>query len=220
MRTLLLVPIIHTPTEMGFAEEAVREVKAQMFGPQWASRYQEEISRLWDDLEREVSQLTVDRVYNDSLPLGGSEGVRFVERIAATGSRNYQVLLGLVARGAQLEATEDARLLEEEVRYVGHLVRAGSLPEREAFAARYRGRLADLIFERDRYIARRINESLREGERGLIFLGASHHIETHLDRDIQVVHLVRGKRGQGDPPGGMRDEPRKDEQDAGDQSDR
>jgi hypothetical protein len=44
-------------------------------------------------------------------------------------------------------------------------------------------------------MAQRINESLRDGETGMIFLGASHNIEPFLDNDIAVVHLVRGKAG-------------------------
>jgi len=195
VRTLLLVPIIHTPADMGFAAEAVREIKARMFGPQWTRRYEAAVNGFWDELAHRVTQLKVDRVYNDSLPIGGEAGKELVGKIAAAGSRNYQLLSRLVARGGQLEATEDPRLLQEEVRYIERIVTAKSLLDKEALARQHKQRLSDLIVERDRYMAQRINESLRHGETGMIFLGASHNIEPFLDKDIAVAHIVRGKAG-------------------------
>jgi len=194
MRTLLWVPIVHTPAEMGFAQQAVREIKSQLYGAPWTARYEEEVNRFWDELEQRVADVMVDRVYNDSLPLGGEAGREFVAKIAAGGSRNYRLLARLVAKGAQLEATENPRLLQEEVEHLQRIVSAPSLAEKTALAARYRRRLQALTQERDRYIARRINESLREGERGLLFLGGSHDVRPYLDKDIAVVRLVRGKR--------------------------
>jgi hypothetical protein len=133
----------------------------------------------------------VDRVYNDSLPLGGEAGGELIAKIAAAGSRNYQLLQALVAKGAQLEATEDPRLLQEEVEHIQRIVNAPSPQEKTTLASQYRQRLWDLIQERDRYIARQINRSLRDGERSLIFLGASHDIRPYLDHDIVVVRLTR-----------------------------
>lgn len=193
MRTLLLVPIIHTPADMGFAEQAVREIKAQVLGPLQARQYEEEVTRFWDELERRVSQLRVDRVYNDSLPLGGEAGRTLVEMTAAAGSRNYQLLARLAASGVPLEATEDPRLLQEEVGYIQFIVTAKSPVEKAALAEEHKNRLRELIRERDRYIAGRIDASLRDGEKGMIFLGASHHIEPLLAKDIVVVRLVRGR---------------------------
>lgn len=230
MRTLVLVPIIHTPAEMGFAEAAVREIKARMFGPQWTRRYEAEVNRFWDELECQLTQLKVDRVYNDSLPLGGDAGRELAEKIAAAGSRNYQLLCRLVAMGAQLEATEDPRLLQEEVGYIERIVSATSLAEKEALAEKHKHRLLELIQERDRYIAQRIHESLREGERGMIFLGASHDLQPFLDKDIAVVRLVRGKQADvdGEQAGpatitgkqGVAEPGRRSEADAGERSSR
>jgi hypothetical protein len=99
-----------------------------------------------------------------------------------------------VAQGAQLEATENAHLLLEEVDYIQRIVGAPSLAEKTELAVIYKRRLQTLIQERDRYIARQINATLRNSERGLIFLGASHDIRPYLDADIAVVWLVRGQQ--------------------------
>jgi len=199
VRTLLLVPIVHTPAEMGFAQQAVREIKAQLYGLQRVKRYEAEVSRFWNELEARLSDQTINRVYNDSLPLGGEAGREFVARIAAAGSRNYRLLARLVAKGAQLEATEDASLLREEVDYLQRLVGALSLAEKTELASTYKRRLQTLMQERDRYIAGQINTSLRHGERGLIFLGESHDIRSYLDEDIAIVLLVRGKQSAAVP---------------------
>jgi hypothetical protein len=65
VRTLLLVPIVHTPAEMGFAQQAVREIKAEIYGLQWTERYEAEVYRFWNELEARLSNQTIDRVYND-----------------------------------------------------------------------------------------------------------------------------------------------------------
>jgi len=45
-----------------------------------------------------------------------------------------------------------------------------------------------LLQRRDQYIARRINETLRGGETGLLFLGLLHSIRPWLDEDVQVIY--------------------------------
>ena len=46
-----------------------------------------------------------------------------------------------------------------------------------------------MLKERDGYIARRIDETLREGESGVLFIGAYHDIASKLPEDIHVVQV-------------------------------
>ena len=48
----------------------------------------------------------------------------------------------------------------------------------------------EIILRRDRYIARRINETLREGETGLLFMGAIHRTSEMLPPDIRISYLL------------------------------
>jgi hypothetical protein len=55
-----------------------------------------------------------------------------------------------------------------------------------------------LLKRRDEYIAGRINETLRAGETGLIFLGMFHSLSSWLDKDIRVVYLIHQPAGRGE----------------------
>jgi hypothetical protein len=46
---------------------------------------------------------------------------------------------------------------------------------------------AALLAQRDQFIARRINDTLKAGETGILFLGLLHAVERYLDRDIRVI---------------------------------
>ena len=48
--------------------------------------------------------------------------------------------------------------------------------------------------ERDRFIARTINETLEDGEVGLLFMGAYHDVIPHLAKDIVVEQLRERER--------------------------
>ena len=44
-----------------------------------------------------------------------------------------------------------------------------------------------LLNQRDEYIAQRIDETLKDNEMGILFLGLMHAIETRLAKDIFVI---------------------------------
>ena len=44
-----------------------------------------------------------------------------------------------------------------------------------------------MLYQRDEYIAQRINNTLQEEEMGILFLGIMHSIEDKLDKDIVLI---------------------------------
>ncbi len=48
----------------------------------------------------------------------------------------------------------------------------------------------ELIDARDGYIARRIDETLKPGEAGLLFIGMLHHVDKMLNADIKTSYLI------------------------------
>jgi hypothetical protein len=48
--------------------------------------------------------------------------------------------------------------------------------------------------KRDRFIAARINATLKEGERGALFLGGYHNIHPYLSSEIEVIELKDGRK--------------------------
>lgn len=118
-------------------------------------------------------------MYQDGLAADGALGRRVVEEGARRGSRNYQVILTFLDRGAELRATEDAALLLREHASLSHA-------KHQQPSSRQR---EDLLKRRDAYIAQRINATLLAGEVGVLFIGAAHNVCPGLANDILVQRV-------------------------------
>jgi hypothetical protein len=116
-------------------------------------------------------------------------GERIVRETAAKGSKNYQIVQKLMDRGAKIEATESADLLRLEYGYIKALLEAKTDEERLAAQERYNQVKDKLLEDRDLFIARAIDSSLKEGETGLLFIGASHSVLPKIAGDIEVKCL-------------------------------
>ena len=193
-RTLILVPIIHSPADMGTLAPSVRRVTVQKIGQQGWERNVDVIRQMWADISQavegwELPWATV-RLYQDGLPRCGRES-EIVKELAGAGSPNHQILLKLMHKGATLMGTESPDLLLQEYRLVKHLL-AMEHPEAAAKAGtKQSARSRSLLARRDRDIAECINTSLRPSETGILFLGMLHSVEPHLARDIHVTHPIR-----------------------------
>lgn len=193
MRKLVHIPIVHGAADMGSIKEEVRRASMALLGEQRWVRKEKEIEKFWDRVEAEVNALDLDyskvRIYQDGLPCAGELGMKIVNAAAASGSRNFQILKRLIDQGAILEAAESAELLMKEYAYIKKFMSAESLRER-ADAKRQYGKIRDeLIKKRDEFIAKKIDATLKEGETGILFIGAIHKVEPKLPADIHVVHV-------------------------------
>jgi hypothetical protein len=155
----------------------------------WEQREQI-ISGLWTDIQKNLDVLHLDgpktRIYQDGLPLCGFEE-RIVRELADAGSSNHQLILRLLDQGTILMGTEDPRLLMEEYELQKQNLehKAGG----EFSEVQWRKRTDRLLEARDTFIVKRIEATLREGETGLLFLGALHRLETWKPTDIIVETL-------------------------------
>ena len=114
MRQLIVIPIVHTPADLGSQQDRAREAYIARYGAQQWDQHLEMLAQLWHTIRQRVLALPVDfttvRLYQDGLPICGYE-LAIVETLAAAGSSNHQLLLELVNRGAMLMGTEDPALL-------------------------------------------------------------------------------------------------------------
>jgi hypothetical protein len=177
MRTLIVVPVIHTEKDLGL-----------LLGEQPGSA-----DEVWTGIRRMIAELALPyanvRLYQDALPLCEKES-EIVKAIAARGSRNHQFLVELMEQGARLVGTEDPHLLLQEYQFLQGALGSGRQdPEDQREDRRRR-----LLSGRDRFIARRINATLSAGEIGLLFLDPAHSVEPLLDADILVRHLLPSLR--------------------------
>lgn len=185
-RRLIWVPIIHTPEDMGRLKGAVRQAHLRTRNGRagWEA-YARAAGEFWREARKRVDALGLDfpsvRLYQDALPVCGYEE-KIVRELAHTGGANYRLLVDLMARGAMLTGTESPRLLVEEYELSRKGLEAPPSPE-------LLERAGTLLDERDQYIARRIDETLKPGEIGLIFLGRAHELQGKTADDVHLERL-------------------------------
>ncbi len=186
MRRLLLIPIVHSAADMGDAGVALAGKSAALAGVRRWGLHQRTVEGFWNSatayLNRFDAQLL--KVYQDGLPADGQVGMRIVEEAARRGSRNYMVVLDLLSKGAELRRTEDLVLLWHERENLLTMMQ----PDRPTAtdAELYQSRRDQLLRERDRHIAQTISSTLKEGEIGVLFIGAHHNVAPSLANDISV----------------------------------
>jgi hypothetical protein len=189
-RRLIYIPIVHTPEDMGALKESVARATMEKMGRAGLNRKSAAVDKIWTDIERVIDSLALSfdrvRLYQDGLPVCGREA-KIVMEMARAGSRNHQLLRRLMAQGANLMGTESCDLLIQE--YEAAKESLGGRPPRAAGVAASRRTLSDtLLKRRDQFIAGRINDTLKDGETGILFLGMLHALEGYLHPDIQVIY--------------------------------
>jgi len=184
-RRLIHIPIIHTEVDMGSLAELLKKKYIQRYGVHKWRHHLKKIDELWTNIENCLEQkhlcYSQVKIYQDGLPVCGNE-LQIVEEIANRCGRNHKLLLTLINKGATLIGTEDPNLLTKEYQLIKNAT-SGKVNRETATA------LKNYIAERDAFIARRIDETLKEGETGILFLGMLHKVTEILPSDITVENL-------------------------------
>jgi hypothetical protein len=191
MRKLLYVPIIHMESDLGSVAPTIDNTSAFLCGEERWAKHKETVSQFWDRIKDFLDRLdnTNLKIYQDGLPADGELGRMLIEEGAKRGSKNHQIILDLIKKGAEIRKTEDVSLLKEEYERIIRLAQAKSLAHRIVAHIGYKLRKGRLTAERDKFIAETINETLSEGETGILFIGTYHDVLSHLASDIAVAQL-------------------------------
>ena len=193
MRTLIVIPIVHTEQDMGSLLEQTRLAYVSKYGQEKWAEHLKSISDFWLGIGQIIKSLDPHyasvRLYQDGLPICGKEE-QIVRDVAAQGSKNYQLLVELMTLGSRLMGTEDPQLLLREYRFHQDALRGGDSEQQAQRVEQSR----QLLLERDRFIADRINATLLADEVGLLFLGLAHSIEKLMNADILVRQLLPSLR--------------------------
>ncbi len=193
MRNLIIVPIVHSSPDMGsMKEELERESIAKIGKERWEEN-QRKIENFWNEVEAAIDALDLSygkvRVYQDGMPCGGELGERIVREVADKGSRNYQIVRKMIERGATLEATEDPKMLLKEYEQIKRFADATTEREKMEAKQQYEQIKEKLLQGRDEFIAKAIGSTLKDGETGILFIGAAHDVASKLPQDVEVRGL-------------------------------
>jgi hypothetical protein len=196
MRKLLYVPIIHMESDLGEMASAIDSQSASLCGKEMWAKHKETVAKFWESIAGYFA--TVDtsnlKIYQDGLPVDGELGRRIIEQGAKRGSKNHQIILSLMERGAEIRKTEDPSLLKDEYKNITGLVQSKSASEKAMAYVNYELQRDQLTKRRDKFVAKRIAETLKEGETGVLFMGSYHNISSYLPKDIIVEQLKERKR--------------------------
>ena len=196
---------------MGSMYGTLKDEYIRRFGTQKWEDHSRIIEDFWHGIRNKVFDLDLDypytRLYQDGLPVCGKE-MDLVQELVKMGSKNHQILMELIQLGAKLEGTEDPKLLLEEYDYLKNASADLDKPEvnpvrkdgaltspsmarlSNGVKRRYQRLAKSILQKRDSYIAQRIDETLREGETGLLFIGITHRVNEKLPEDIKTDYLI------------------------------
>ena len=196
MRKLIYVPVIHVESDLGSIASEIDKKSAEVCGKERWEKHKQTVVTFWDVIEGFFRKLDAGnlKIYQDGLMAGGDLGRRIVEEGANRGSRNYQIVLDLMKRGAEIRKTEDVELLKEELNQILRIAQNSSAWEK---TVAHIGKEVDrktLLEKRDRFIAKTINETLTGEESGVLFIGAFHDVVPKLSEDIKVQEVKSRKK--------------------------
>jgi hypothetical protein len=192
MRELLHVPIIHSESDLGSLGVAIDRRSASLYGEKRWAEHKETVAKFWKSVAHYLLSLDTAslKIYQDGLVAAGDVGRRIVEEAAKRGSLNHQLVFDLMGKGAELRKAEDASLLLQELRLAQEECAAGNISNYEGLKVIRAG----LTEKRDKFIATTIDETLREGEIAVLFIGAYHNVHLYLPGDIAVKQLKERDR--------------------------
>jgi len=166
-RKLFFVPLLFTP----------KQLEGELF---------EKVFKYWDQVEGQLTNLElklgiVKKVYHELVPVGGEEGSKIIEELNST---SYGIVRARLDKGAELEPLEDANLLTESMDWTKCL--ALGLQNQKVFDKVYEAYLQSQK-KRNEHIAKMIDNTLKEGEIGILLMREGHHVQ--FPADIEVFYV-------------------------------
>ncbi len=167
-RKLCLVPLI-------FCGENAPPEYVEKFDLYW-----EQVVQHLANLESKIGK--VSHIYHESITLASDNGLKLIEKLNPS---SCQIAKDKCQSGAVLEATEDKELAEESLDWERFLL-MGFISQKVAKM------VSEFYVEASRkryeHIARRIDETLKTDEVGILFIREDHMVQFH--QDIEVFSVV------------------------------
>ncbi len=191
MRTLIYVPVIHTSADLGSIAKHVAQRGIADLGQELWEKHRRTVDGFWNVVSDYFDSMDVNgvKIYQDGMVAEDEVGRKIVEDTAKAGSQNYQLILRLLDRGAVLVKTEDFALVKKEYDRLRAITQAKSITKKLIAFMGYKLVKSILLRKRDTYIARKIDQTLRPGDKAILFIGAFHDVKKRLVKDIEVQEV-------------------------------
>lgn len=155
-------------------------------GEDTPDEYREKCNRYWQQVAEHLANLAakigkVIRVYHESIFQSGEDGMKAVERLNPS---SHQIARTQCDNGAIFETIEERELLEEVMDWQRCLM-LGFMSDKVA------SRVSELYVEaarkRNELMAKRIGETLKNDEAGLLFIREEHSVQ--FPSDVEVFSI-------------------------------
>ena len=167
-RKLYLIPLIFS------GEEAPSEYVAKF------NLYWQQVSEHIANLEAKIGK--VSHIYHESIILAGEDGLKAMEKLNPS---SCHVAREKCQSDAVLEATEDKELAEESVDWERFIL-MGFISQKVAeMVSQF---YVQALKKRYEHIARRVDETLKADEAGMLFIREGHMVQ--FPQDIEVFSVA------------------------------
>lgn len=199
VRTLLVAPVLHISVEMDTIQRLATKKGNSSLGTKLSEQHRQTIFGYWEALSNCLKEFPVEglKIYQDGMPTDGDAAKQIVEEAVKNGSENYRIVAELLGRGAEIMLTEDFQLVKREKELLQGFSRSSNAIKKLGVYLKYWFLKKSLMKKRDQYIADRINQTLKDDERGVLFLGVSHNLLPMLPQDLNVIPLKDFRRVAG-----------------------
>ena len=201
MPTLYYVPIIHSDKDLAEVGTIIKDLRTKIYGREFAKHDEKQIEELWQNIRawvlRTIKDISGLIIYQDGMPAGPREKIRKLFDLVLSEhpeSPLFRLTKELLDKGAVLEGTEDINLVLKRSNVYKEIYECAakySDPiEAKNFIMRKVAEQDELILQADQFIAKRINETLPEDGRGVIFMGYRHEVDLELVK-MREANLLR-----------------------------
>ncbi len=197
MRRLLILPIVHSRSDLGSLQAVANQAKVAALGERRAESVAKTVDEFWIAVKQALTSIKLDfarvSIYQDGLPLVPNVALqlekKIVDDLARSGSPNHQLVQWMMSQGAALVGTESPELLVQEYHAIRRNLTEGYHAE-DAAESSGKSTGSTLLAQRDRFIAARIDQTLGNEQVGLLFIGMLHQVESYLPEDVEVEYPV------------------------------
>jgi hypothetical protein len=167
-RRLLFVPLIFKPIN------TEKELSALI------DKYWRQAREQVDNLQRKMA--SVKKIYHELITPAADEGRKAVKRLNAG---SYAIVKASMDKGADLQPIEDEDILMEFMDWSRCL--SIGLQSQKVFSQVYQS-FQEAQKNRSEFIARRLDETLKSDEIGLLFMQEGHRVQ--FSQDVQVFYVA------------------------------
>lgn len=146
----------------------------------------EKFNRYWEQVEKQITELSlklgdINTIYHELIAISGDEGITTLKDLNKPG---YKIVKTCLDKKARFEALENMDLLTEFMDWSRCLL--VGLQNANVITKIYES-YTEVGKKRNEAIAKKIDETLKENEIGMVFMRESHQVQ--FPADIQIFYV-------------------------------